>query len=193
MEVPGPGIEPGPQPWSKTLQWQHQILNLPHHRRTPGVIYNFVPCFSSVDFRLKTFSYVTVSSEVFFYTDVSHPTAKHTPVYWLISPSLDVIFHFYSCSWDWQSVPDIFHLSLAEPPFSLGPCGLCQGAPLLFGFAWTQNGRCGQESGSWEEGGGGPFIPLGWLSWGPAGSLPLLVLPHPPALLWAYPTPCRTS
>ena len=35
MEVPGPGIEPKPQQWPKALQWQCQILNPLHHKRTP--------------------------------------------------------------------------------------------------------------------------------------------------------------
>jgi len=35
VEVPGPGIQPTPQQWPKPLWWQHWILNLLHHKRTP--------------------------------------------------------------------------------------------------------------------------------------------------------------
>ena len=34
VEFLGPGTKPAPQQWSKLLQWQHQILNLLHHRGT---------------------------------------------------------------------------------------------------------------------------------------------------------------
>ena len=35
FEVPGPGIKLAPQQWPELLQWQHQILKLLYHRRTP--------------------------------------------------------------------------------------------------------------------------------------------------------------
>ena len=34
VEVPMPGIKPVPQQWPKPLQWQNQIFNLLHHKRT---------------------------------------------------------------------------------------------------------------------------------------------------------------
>ena len=43
MEIPWPGMGPAPQQWPKPLQWQCQILNLLHHKRTPFSSFSLLP------------------------------------------------------------------------------------------------------------------------------------------------------
>ena len=48
VEVCGPGIELVPLLWPGLLQWQHGILNLLCHKRTPGMLFLYLSIFTSL-------------------------------------------------------------------------------------------------------------------------------------------------
>ena len=95
-------------------------------------------------------------------------TAKHTPLYWLFPSCWTfTLASIFILSLNANKVCWAFLVCLCRSTGHAGPIWTLSKGCVAIDFAWTQNGRCGQETGSGEKDKGGWCIPLGW----PPGAL----------------------
>ena len=95
-------------------------------------------------------------------------TAKHTPLYWLFPSCWTfTLASIFILSLNANKVCWAFLVCLCRSTGHAGPIWTLSKGCVAIDFAWTQNGRCGQETGSGEKDKGGRCIPLGW----PPGAL----------------------
>ena len=94
--TPRPRIEPTPQQQPKLLQWQHQTLNLLHHKKTPKIANFLKLLFSEISFlqgdicqilciycgRLSHVGFILIIS---VYSWSNSPVSERLPGFWLPS------------------------------------------------------------------------------------------------------------
>lgn len=115
---------------------------------TVGVIYTFLCCCSPVNFILKTFPMLLFPQKHYLNGCVTSHChfIDSFPNCWTFVSSSIFIFALENSKVCW-----LFFICPCSATVHSGPMWTSSKDSFAFGFAWTQNERCQQETGSWGE------------------------------------------